>query len=119
MTFQEMVEGNSRPSTVARPPDFVDWGRRWGTNETEAQILLQSQWDDILHHLMGKTAATEVWPAQESGTSSSSHMDENSKEVEPSLNPCPEGENHMCREPNSTQLGQARQNAEDDEDQED
>ena len=27
LTFQEMVEGNSERSTVARPQDFVDWGR--------------------------------------------------------------------------------------------
>ena len=38
LTFQETVEGNSNRITVGKPDDFLDRGKRWGTNETEAQL---------------------------------------------------------------------------------
>ena len=63
-------------STAACPQDFIDWGRRWGTNETEAQVIMQNQWDNILHHLMGITAAMEVWRVEDpSSSSSSAHVE--------------------------------------------
>ena len=64
MTFQETVEGNSNRSTSGRRQDFVDWGRRWGTDEMDAQVTLINQWDNILHHLIRIAAAMEVWPSQ-------------------------------------------------------
>ena len=61
MVVQEMVEGNpERPSTASRD-DFRDWGRRWGQDDDRAQLTLQCQWDNLLRHLMGITAAMEVW----------------------------------------------------------
>ena len=71
MTFQETVEGNSHRSTVGCPQDFVDWGRCWETDEMEAQVVLQNQLDNILHHIMGIAAAMEVWKP-DAGASSSS-----------------------------------------------
>ena len=83
LTFQETVEGNSGRIAVACPQDFVDRGRRWGTNETEAQVILQSQWDNILsHHLMGITAAMESWLAQDPTLSSSSSCMKHAAEEE-------------------------------------
>ena len=72
MTFRESIEGNSHHSTVGCPQDFIDWGRHWGTDEMEAQVVLQNQWDDILHHIMGITAAMEVWKIH-SGTVTQQH----------------------------------------------
>ena len=76
------IPGNSggefREKHCGKAQDFVVWGKRWGTNETEAQVILQNQWDNILHHLMGITAATEVWSEHEpSPLSSSSCVGEN------------------------------------------
>ena len=71
MTFQATVEGNSNRSTVGCPQDFVDLGRRWGTDEMDAQVLLVNQCDNILHHVMWITAAMEAWPSQTPGSSSS------------------------------------------------
>ena len=61
MTIQEIVEGTSNRSTVGKPQDFLDWGRRWGTDDPTAQLTLQCYWDNILWHIMGITAATNVW----------------------------------------------------------
>ena len=47
LRFQEVVEGTSERSTVGRPQDFIDWGRRWVTDEAEAQLILQNQWGNI------------------------------------------------------------------------
>ena len=72
------MEGNTNRSTVGKPEDFMDWGKRWGTNETEAQLTLQNQWDNILRHVMGITASMEVWsPHAPSASSSSSCAGEN------------------------------------------
>ena len=69
MGFQETVEGNTDGTTVNSPDDFRDWGRRWGEDQNAAQMVMQNQWDNLLRHIMGITAAMEVW---EPSTSSSS-----------------------------------------------
>ena len=68
MTFQETVEGNPQRSTVGCPKDFRDWGRRWGTDDA-AQLVMQNQCDNLLHHVMGITAAMEVWKPEASSPS--------------------------------------------------
>ena len=61
MTVQEFVEEKSeRPSTTSLA-DFRDWGRRWGQDDDRAQLTLQRQWNNLLRHLIGITAAMEVW----------------------------------------------------------
>ena len=61
MTIQELVEGSrERPSNTSLD-DFRDWGKRWGQDDDRAQLTLQCQWDNLLRHLMGITAAMEVW----------------------------------------------------------
>ena len=69
-TFQETVQGNPQRSTVGRPDDFRDWGRRSGTDDEAAQLVMQNQWGNLLHHLMGITAAMEVWNQNASSSSS-------------------------------------------------
>ena len=66
---QESVEGNDERPTIHGVEKFRDWGRRWGQDDPEAQLLLQHQWDNLLRHVMGITAAMEVW---EPSTASSS-----------------------------------------------
>ena len=61
MMVQKMVEGNQERPSLASPDDFRDWGRRWGQDDDSAQLTLQCQWDNLLRHLMGITAAMEVW----------------------------------------------------------
>ena len=61
LVIQESVEGNEERSTIHGVEEFRDWGRRWGQDEPEAQLLLQHQWDNLLRHVMGITAAVEVW----------------------------------------------------------
>ena len=72
------MEGNSNRSTVGKPENFLDWGKRWGTNETEAQLTMQNQWDNLLHHQMGITgitAAMEVWfPLEAPVSASGKHL---------------------------------------------
>ena len=58
---QESVEGNADRPTIHDVEDFRDWGRRWGQDDPEAQLLLRHQWDNLLRHVMGITAAMEVW----------------------------------------------------------
>ena len=100
MTFQETVGGNSNRSTV----DFVDWGRQWGTDEMDAQVLLMNQWDNILHRLMGITAVMEVWPPQTPGSSPSLDGEENhSMAEEPIVASCFEGEEAPHEEMNATE----------------
>ena len=76
LNFQETMEGNSSRSTVGRPEDGLDWGRKWGTDDDGAQLTLQNQWDKILYHLMGITVYTAsmegVAPHQPSASVSSS-----------------------------------------------
>ena len=74
MVFQETVGGNEEKSTVNRPENFRDWGRRWGQDEQGALLVMQNQWDNLLRHVMGITAAMEVW---EPSTASSSGEDAN------------------------------------------
>ena len=74
MVFQEMVEGNASRSTVNVPEDFRDWGRCWGQDDERAQLVMQNQWDNLLRHIMGITAAMEVW---EPSTASSSGEEAN------------------------------------------
>ena len=69
LVTQESVEGNEERTTIHGVEEFRDWGRRWGQDEPEARLLLQHQWDDLLRHVMGITAAMEVW---EPSTASSS-----------------------------------------------
>ena len=61
MVFQETVEGNPDRHTVSSLEDFRDWRRRWGQDDDNDQLALQCQWDNLLRHLMGITAAMEVW----------------------------------------------------------
>ena len=61
LVVQETVEGNEERTTVHGPEDFRDWGRRWGQYEQAAHLILQHQWDNLLRHVMGITAAMEVW----------------------------------------------------------
>ena len=61
MVVQEMVEGNPDRQTVGSLDDFRDWGRRWGQDDDRAQLTLQCQWDSLIRHIMGITAAMEVW----------------------------------------------------------
>ena len=53
------------------------------TFQEKAHVILQNQWDNILHHLMGITAAMEVWsPHEPSSSSSSSCVGENIEDEE-------------------------------------
>ena len=61
MILQETVEGNTEKSTINTLEDFRNWARRWGEDDDHAQLTLQNQWDNLLRHLMGITAAMEVW----------------------------------------------------------
>ena len=61
MILQETVEGNTEKSTINTVEDFRNWARRWGEDDDHAQLTLQNQWDNLLRHLMGITAAMEVW----------------------------------------------------------
>ena len=61
MILQETVEGNTEKSTINTVEDFRNWARRWGEDDDHAQLTLQSQWDNLLRHLMGITAAMEEW----------------------------------------------------------
>ena len=61
MILQETVEGNTEKSTMNTVEDFRNWARRWGEDDDHAQLTLQNQWDNLLRHLMGITAAMEVW----------------------------------------------------------
>ena len=98
MTSQETVEGNTHRSTVGCPQDFVDWGRRWGTDEMEAQVVLQNQWDNMLHHLMGITAAMKVWQF-DAAASSSSHQEEPHSAGELVDTPCSDEGDDTCGAP--------------------
>ena len=69
LVTQESVEGNADRPTIHDVEDFRVWGRRWGQDAPEAHLLLQHQWDNLLRHVMGITAAMEVW---EPSTASSS-----------------------------------------------
>ena len=69
MTFQETAESNPQRSTVGCPEDFRDWGRRWGTHDDAAQLVMQNQWDNLLHHVVGITAAMKVWNPEASSPS--------------------------------------------------
>ena len=69
MTFQETVEGNPQRSTVGCPEHFRDFGRRWETDDDAAQLVMQNQWDTLLHNVMGITAAMEVWNPEASSPS--------------------------------------------------
>ena len=89
MTFQETVEGNPQRSTVGCPDDFRDWGRRWGTDDDAAQLVMQNQWDNLLHHVMGVTAAMEVW---NQNASSPSALGEDSGSGDINMNVTEEGE---------------------------
>ena len=94
--IQETLEGNSNRSTVGRCQDFLDCGRRWGTDKI--------QWDDILHHLMGITAAMEVWPSQTPGSSSPLDGEENhTMEEEPIVDSCSKGGDDSHEELNATE----------------
>ena len=97
--------GNFGEKHVAQPQDFVDGGRRWGTNETEAQVI---KWVNIVQHLMGITAAMEGWPAQEpSSSSSSSCMGENVEDEEgDDINHNAERDNHTNGGTRTRQLKQ-------------
>ena len=61
LVTQESVEGNQQRTTIHGVEEFRDWGRRWGQDEPDAQLRLQHQWDNLLRHIMGITAAMEVW----------------------------------------------------------
>ena len=61
MILQEAVEGNTEKSTINTVEDFRNWAQRWGEDDDHAQLTLQNQWDNLLRHLMGITAAMEVW----------------------------------------------------------
>ena len=74
IVFQETVEGNPGRSTVNTPDDFRDWGRRWGTDEDAAQSVMQNQWDNMLHHIMGITEAMEVWNPSVSSSSAAGEI---------------------------------------------
>ena len=43
LVTQESVEGNEERPTIHGVEEFRDWGRRWGQDEPEAQLLLQHQ----------------------------------------------------------------------------
>ena len=69
----------------------------------DAQVLLMNRWDNILHHLVGITAAMEVWPVQTPGSSSSSTTEEDSPlEEEPITGFCPDEGNHTQAELDTT-----------------
>ena len=53
----------------------------------EAQVVLQNQWGNILHHIMGITAAMEVWQP-DAAASSSSQGGENHSGGEPTGASC-------------------------------
>ena len=69
LVAQESMERNEERTTVHGLEAFCDWGRRWGQDEPATQLILQHQWDNWLRHVMGITAAMEVW---EPSTASSS-----------------------------------------------
>ena len=61
--------GNADRTTVNCPDDFRNWGGRWGEDDSSAQLVMQNQWDNILRHVMGITAAMEVWDPSTSSSS--------------------------------------------------
>ena len=69
MVIQETVEGTADRTTVNCPDDFRNWGRRRGEDDSSAQLVMQNQWDNILRHVMGITAAMEVWDPSTSSSS--------------------------------------------------
>ena len=71
MVIQETVEGNADRATVNCPEDFRNWGRRWGEDDSNAQLVMQNQWDNLLRHVMGITAAMKVWDPNTSSSSAS------------------------------------------------
>ena len=82
---------------------FRNWARRWGEDDDHAQLTLQNQWDNLLRHLMGITAAMEVW-----GPTNITDPGENSGGNETCGTPCLQGNAGGASTPVTTaEVGQA------------